>query len=90
VALIAASRAGSIAPPVETIPQIPHMGRSLGGFGGTSLSRAFRQALLGGGSEEAAQRLSEHAPCGGSERAHVEEDRTVRDPLEVVRKLLGH
>src|SRR5438067_13803593 len=78
-ALIAARRSRSGEPARDAIPQIPHMGRN-----------STDASVLVAARCEAAQRLLEHAPAGCDDRAQVQADGAVGNPLEIVRELLRH
>src|SRR4051794_12608563 len=74
--LIAARRPRSGEPARDASPQIPHMGRN-----STDASTSAARC-------ESPQRLLEHAPAGCHDRAQVQANGAVGDPLEIVRELL--
>ena len=58
--------------------------------GGRDPADPAHAPTLGAPPENPAQRLLQHAPSGRDDRAEVEPDGAVGDPLEVVRELLRH
>src|SRR3954454_17651020 len=83
----------------ESRPQHPRVrhrdrrrhGRHLRDFGDERPGgRALARAALAPPAHQAAEELAEHTPSGRRERAEVETNGPVGDPLEVVRELLRH